>query len=269
MVVVLIIIGFLCLLILLLFFNLIFNITEHNYGLVYHKPLFVHLYSKTRSLSPNQSYILHKQFPYFTSLTDKKKRYFEHRVARFIENYQFIGKEEFVITDEVKVLIAATSTMLTFGMRNYLYKIIDKIIVFPTSYLSTVTNEYHKGEFNPRVKAIVFSWEDFIKGFETKEDNLNLGIHEFAHVLNYHGLKSGDVSAIIFSRMYKKINEQVNHPPNKERLIQSNYFRIYAYTNQFEFLAVILEHYFETPHSFEKEFPELYATVSKMLNHSH
>lgn len=269
MAVILTIIGVLCLLIMLLFFNLIFNITEHNYGLLYNKPLFVHLYSKTRTLSPNQSYILHKQFPYFTSLTDKKKRYFEHRVARFIENYSFIGQEGFVITDEVKVLIASTSTMLTFGMRNYLYKIIDKIIVFPSSYLSTVTNEYHKGEFNPRVKAIVFSWEDFIKGFETKEDNLNLGIHEFAHVLNYHGLKSSDASAIIFSRMYKKINEQVNHPPNKERLIQSNYFRIYAYTNQFEFLAVILEHYFETPQEFEREFPELYQTISKMLNHIH
>lgn len=269
MAVILTIIAVLCLLIILLFFNLIFNITEHNYGLLYNKPLFVHLYSRTRTLSPNQSYILHKQFPYFNSLTDKKKRYFEHRVVRFIENYEFIGKGDFTITDEVKVRIAATSTMLTFGMRNYLFTVIDKVIVFPSIYLSTVTDEYHKGEFNPRLKAIVFSWEDFVEGFDTDKDNLNLGIHEFAHVLNYHGLRGGDSSAIIFSRMYTKINKEVNHPPNRERLIQSNYFRIYAYTNQFEFLAVILEHYFETPQEFLKEFPELYKNIGMMLNHKH
>jgi len=252
-----------------LFFKFIFTVTEDQYGLRYNKPLFVHFYTKLRTLNPNQSYILYKKFPYFNSLTDKQKRYFEHRVARFIENYEFIGKDDFIITDEVKVLIAATSTMLTFGMRNYLYTVIDKVIVFPSSYLSTVTDHYHKGEFNPKVKAIVFSWEDFLKGFETKEDNLNLGIHEFAHVLNYHGLKSSDASAIIFSRMYKQINEEVNHPANAERLIQSNYFRIYAYTNQFEFLAVILEHYFETPELFRKEFPQLYTKLGVMLNHKH
>jgi len=257
------------LLAIVLFFNFIFNVTEHNFGLLYNKPIFVHFYPKKKKLSPNESYILYKNFPYFNSLSAKKKSYFEHRVVRFIENYKFVGKEDFIITDEVKVLIAATSTMLTFGMRNYLYQVIDKVIVFPSSYLSTITNEYHKGEFNPRVKAIVFSWEDFVKGFENKDDNLNLGIHEFAHVLNYHGLKSSDASAIIFSRMFKKINEEVNHVPNKEKLIQSNYFRIYAYTNQFEFLAVILEHYFETPQEFKQEFPQLYNTISMMLNHKH
>ncbi len=264
------IIGF-CLLsiVVSLIFGYVFHVAEHGFVLLYNRPLFVHFYIKTKILNPNQSYILYKDFPYFNSLTDKKKTYFEHRVARFIEHYEFVGKDNFSITDEVKVLIAATSTMLTFGMRNYLYKVIDKVVVFPSSYLSTVTNEYHKGEFNPRVKAIVFSWEDFVKGFETNDDNLNLGIHEFAHVLNYHGLKSSDASAIIFSRMYKRINEEVNHPNNKEKLIQSNYFRIYAYTNQFEFLAVILEHYFETPELFKQEFPQLYKNIGFMLNHNH
>ena len=59
---------------------------------------------------------------------------------------------------------------------------------------------------------------------------------------------------------------EVNHAPNKHRLIDSNYFRIYAYTNQFEFISVIIEHYFETPEKFKIEFLELYSNVSKMLN---
>lgn len=255
--------------ILLSFFIFAFSLAEHKFGVVFNRPFFIHFYNEKKKLTPNQSYFLYKSFPYFTTLDNQNKRYFEHRVVKFIDKYEFIGKEDFLITDEVKVLIASTSVMLTFGMRCYLYDIIDKIIVYPSTYYSTVNDTYHKGEFNPRMRAMVFSWEDFKAGYETTSDNLNLGIHEFAHVLHFHGLKSDDASSIIFSRMYSQIQKEVNHPANKEKLIQSNYFRIYAYTNQFEFLAVILEHYFETPQLFKQEFPNLYQNVSLMLNHKH
>lgn len=255
--------------IIILFFKIVFAVSEHNYGLIFNKPFYIHFYPKIKTLTPNQSYVLNQKFQYFNALEDKKKKYFEHRVATFIERYEFVGKEDFLITDEVKVLIAATSTMLTFGMRKYLYDVIDRVIVYPSTYYSTINDAYHKGEFNPRMRAIVFSWEDFIAGYEITNDNLNLGIHEFSHVLHYHGMKSEDASAMIFSRIYNQIQKEVHHPSNREKLINSSYFRIYAYTNQFEFLSVIVEHYFETPLRFKQEFPELYQNVSKMLNHKH
>ena len=251
------------------FLFVIYSIIEEKYGILYHKPFFVHFYPTVKTLDANQSYILNKKFHYYNSLSDKKKKYFEHRVATFIEKYEFIGKEDFIITDEVQVLIASTSVMLSFGLRNYLFTNFDKIVVYPSQYYSNINEAYHKGEFNPRMKAVVFSWEDFIAGYETNSDNLNLGIHEFAHVLHIHGLKSQDTSAIIFSRMYNQIQKEINFPANRDKLINSNYFRIYAYTNQFEFLAVILEHYFESPTSFKQEFPQLFNNVSKMLNHKH
>jgi hypothetical protein len=213
--------------------------------------------------------ILALEFQFYQQLPENKKNFFEHRVARFIEKKKFIGKENFVITDQVKVLIAATSCMLTFGMRHYLYKRLDAIIVYPSIYLSTVSNQYHKGEFNPRMKVIAFSWEDFMEGFQISNNNLNLGIHEFGHALHFYGLRSEDISALLFATMFEKLTQQVNHKPNQQRLIESDYFRVYAYTNQFEFLAVILEHYFETPIQFKTEFPELFQNVSIMLNHKH
>ena len=39
-----------------------------------------------------------------------------------------------------------------------------------------------------------------------------------------------------------------------------------CFSNQFEFLAVILENFFETPLEFEKQFPYLFNKVSLMLN---
>ncbi len=237
--------------------------------MLFNKPFYIHFYPTIKTLNANQSYVLNKQFDYYNSLSDKKKKYFEHRVATFIKRYEFIGKEDFIITDEVQVLIASTSVMLTFGFRKYLYTNIDKVIVYPSVYYSEINKAYHKGEFNPRMKAIVFSWEDFKAGYDIKNDNLNLGIHEFAHVLHLHGRNSQDTSAIIFSRMYDRIRKEVDHPANRERLVNSNYFRIYAFTNHFEFLAVIIEHYFESPHIFKQKFPKLFENVSKMLNHKH
>jgi hypothetical protein len=46
--------------------------------------------------------------------------------------------------------------MLTFGMRRYLITVFNKIVIYPESYLSQITGEYHKGEFNPGMKIIFF-----------------------------------------------------------------------------------------------------------------
>jgi Mlc titration factor MtfA (ptsG expression regulator) len=200
-------------------------------------------------------------------LSDRKKIYFEHRVKEFINHYQFVGKEELLVTDEMKVVIAGTYTMLTFGMRDYLIDLFKTIIIYPSVYFSTARQEYHKGEFNPHMKAVVFSWNDFSIGYDITNDNLNLGIHEFTHVVLHHSLRSNDASSVTFKMHYEQLVNEVKHPPNRQRLIDSDYFRIYAYTNAYEFIAVIVEHYFETPHLFQSEFPQLYRKVSLMLNH--
>ena len=55
----------------------------------------------------------------------------------------------------------------------------------------------------------------------------------------------------------------------RDRLIASRYFREYAYTNQFEFLAVLIEYFFETPVEFKTQFPSIYLKVKQMLNFSY
>lgn len=242
---------------------------EEIYGRIFKRPLYVHFYWTKKRLTIQQEFILRNEFPFYNTLPENRKKAFMHRMAKFIDQHDFIGRDGFIITDQVKVLVSATSTMLTFGMRKYLFEVIDKVIIYESAYLSTLSGKYHKGEFNPQIKAIVFSWEDFLQGYKIDNDNLNLGIHEFSHVLHFHGSKYDDISALNFNRIYKKIASEVISPELSQRLIESDYFRIYAYTNQYEFLAVIIEHYFETPDTFRQKFPDLYKQVSQMLNHRH
>jgi len=243
-------------------------IVEPIYAFFFRKPIYVHFYPFPSKLTLAQLHVLHNEFDFYKKLSPKQKVYFEHRVATFINKYAFYGKEGLQVTDQMKVLIAATAIMLTFGMRNYLFTIINKIIIYPDVYYSNMNKAYHKGEFNPRMEAVVFSWKDFLEGYEISNDNLNLGLHEFSHVMHFQGLKNTDTSATIFATAYQEIIEQVKRPMNYKRLIDSNYFRIYAYTNEFEFIAVILEHFFETPSQFKHEFPELFEKVKEMINYT-
>jgi Mlc titration factor MtfA (ptsG expression regulator) len=236
---------------------------------LFQKPLYIHFYFKRKKISAQEAFILRQQFEFYTKLSDKHKVFFHHRLASFNKKYQLIPREGFQITNEVQTMIAGTYVMLTFGMRRYLIDAFDKIIIYPEEYYSKHSEDYHKGEFNPRMKAVVFSWKHFTEGYQVDNDNLNLGIHEFSHVIHHHSLRSNDGSSLAFRKHYNQLHEQVNHPPNRQRLIDSEYFRIYAFTNQFEFISVIIEHYFETPNEFEQQFPELFHLVSKMLNHNH
>ncbi|MFY7672085.1 zinc-dependent peptidase [Tenacibaculum sp. MEBiC06402] len=242
------------------------NVLESIYIAVFNKPIFVHLYFIKKKLPKHKKEFL-TNIDFYRKLNPKYQSYFEHRLTKFIRNYDFIERDGFELTPESKVLIASSYIKLTFGMRRYMSSTFDKIMVYPTSYYSTITDQYHKGEFNPGLKLVVFSWEDFLLGEVVMNDNLNLGIHEFTHALTFHGKKSKDKSAKIFYKVFLEIIKFMRNPKNSNAILKSNYFRDYANTNALEFLSVVMEHFFETPEDLKNNFPELYFKIEKMLNY--
>ncbi len=244
-----------------------FKMFEMAYVMRNKKPLYNHLYFRLRKLSPNQQSILKNQFSFYNRLQKKEQRYFEHRVASFIIDKSFIGRENLKIDDEILVLVSATAVMLTFGFRDFYIGLIDKIFIYPDTFFSKVNQAHHKGEFNPKLKALVLSWKDFKLGYAIDDDDLNLGIHEFAHAVHLNSIKERDVSSIIFRDSFKELTTMLsNNESLRKALIASKYFRVYAYTNQFEFLAVLVEYFVETPQEFKSQFPEVYSKVKQMLN---
>ena len=233
------------------------------------KPFYKHLYFKLHKLTSDQLYILYSQFSFYRKLDAKQKKYFEHRVAKFIQIHEFLGKSGLYVTDQHRVLIAATAVMLTFGYRSYKIKSLERFLIYPDVFKSKINKAYHKGEYNPRYKAIVFSWKDFLEGYEIDNDNFNLGIHEIVHAIHHDFIhpKNESISAIIFMEYYNKIKKLLNNNSTyREKLVNSKYIRNYAFTNNFEFIAVVIESFFETPEEFENQFPELYNYVKRMLN---
>lgn len=207
-------------------------------------------------------------FTFYNNLSEKHKGYFQHRVAVFIGKYGIHGREGLVVTDEMKVAIAATWVMLTFGMRSYLPRIFEKIILYPDVYES-VTGNWHKGEFNYHAGVVIFSWKHFAQGLQQGAGNLNLGLHEFAHVLHIYTTDTDEAGpwAAVYARMFNSITDYLNRGQNREALLQMGYLRDYAFTNNHEFIAVMLECFFETPDEFRAKVPELYGMAATMINY--
>ena len=203
---------------------------------------------------------------FYSGLSTFNKKYFEHRVIDFIESYEFVGRQNVTVTRQMKLLIAATAIKLTFGYSSYLFSQIDTIIVYPKDYFSLFGNRRHKGETNPKYRAVVFSWKDFEEGIKIEDDNLNLGLHEFTHAMQLSFLTNDNKDSRHFRKYYSKLLTFLKDKEEQKNLISKNYLRTYAFENEYEFLAVLIEHYFETPNEFKEKLPQIYGIVQSLLN---
>ena len=247
----------------LLFF--LFRALETGYASVFNRPLFRH-YLVYRKLGQEQLTILESKSEFYRSLSKKHRRQFQHRVASFISEKKFIGRENLTITEEMRVMIAATGCMLSFGRKNYEYGLIEHILIYPGKFYSKINDAYHRGEFNPNIRALVLSWEDFKLGFRVSDDKRNLGIHEFMHAMQLEAKQSKDLDSSRLVKFFKKILQRLSTPEIKEKLDNTDYFRKYGFSNQYEFLAVIAEYFFESPKEFKANFPVIYGHTRKLLN---
>ena len=242
-------------------------VVEIIYQRNFKKPLIVfgHLFNK--KISETDKMTLRNNSQFYQKLKPKYKIYFEHRVATFIEKTEF-STRDISLNSEMKVTIASVYIQLTFGMKNYLNTLIQQIIIYPDIYLSTHTNEYYKGEFNPKLKTIVFSWSDFKEGIDIENDNLNLGLHEFTHALHFATLKSDKPAHVLFNETLHNLFLSFSDENLRRDLLSSGFLREYAFENQYEFVAVLLEHFFESPVEFKQKFPSVYKKVKEMLNYN-
>ena len=149
---------------------------------------FNHIYFKKKPLSPDYIRILRKEFIFYQKLDQQQKLHFEYRVGYFIENKVFVGKG-IDVTPHMKLLIAATAVKLTFGLRDYKLQLLDKVLIYPDTYFSRASAQYHKGEFNPAFGALVLSWPHVLEGYAIANDNVNLAVHEMVHAIHINYLK--------------------------------------------------------------------------------
>jgi hypothetical protein len=200
------------------------------------------------------------------TLDKKRKRYFAHRTFRFIENTRFVGREGLVIDGFMRMQVAIMVTQLTFGMRHYLLEYLNTIVLYPTSFYSILNKTENIGEFNPISKALALSWKDFQKGNLHQDKGKSLGVHEITHAIHYNSIKNNNISCEIFYDTFLLLEKYLGDEEIRKKIVDSKILRAYAYTDKFEFIAVLVEVFMESPKELKKQFPEIYYYVVQMFN---
>ncbi|MCH8546987.1 MAG: zinc-dependent peptidase [Cryomorphaceae bacterium] len=247
------------------FINGAFGIIEILWINITGRPLVKHFVLFPRTLSDEDCRVLHQHFRIYRSLFGHEKRVFEHRVARFMKLKEWEARGKIKLDQRKKVIISGIAVKLTFGLRRYSMPIFKKIIVFPGPFKNNRTGNIHKGEFNPARGHVAFSWKDLMEGLEDPNDNLHLGLHEFAHALLMELMK-GKWADSYFTHHFNQVDRIIRRPEGFRTLSSHPYFREYAQTNKMEFFAVAVEHFFETPAEFKRQLPKLYAKFVRMFN---
>jgi Mlc titration factor MtfA (ptsG expression regulator) len=115
--------------------------------------------------------------------------------------------------------------------------------------------------------GIYISWNHFLEGYEDYSDAVNLGLHEMAHAVSYDVfLGNEDSHDRMFKQRLNEFNEEGVPVFRAMRKGASHVLDDYATTNFDEFWAVCVETFFETPAEFKHTMPDLYLSISEVLN---
>jgi Mlc titration factor MtfA (ptsG expression regulator) len=164
----------------------------------------------------------------------------------------------------MKVLISAAAIQLTFGFPKVNLSHFRNILVYPDSYYSTINLQHHKGEVNPRLKAIVLSWKYFVEGY-LELDGRNLGLHEMSHALRLENKIVNEEYDFLDSNLLTEWEKQAKQTMKEIQEGSEDFFREYGATNNEEFFAVAVENFFERPVLFSEKHPLTYRTLCRLL----
>jgi Mlc titration factor MtfA (ptsG expression regulator) len=207
--------------------------------------------------------IISQHISYFNELSDEGKKRFLERAVHFrsIKHFSYIGMDE---KKEIPILISAAAVQITFGLGKYELPFFKNIYITPDAYQRTGEKEIFVGHVSP--EGIFISWKYFLQGYGDTTDNVNVAIHEMAHVLEHENfINETDVDSS-FKVNFAKFS-LVSGPVFASAIVnRRSYLRDYAFTNMQEFWAVSVEAFFENPAGLKQSLPQLYGTLCDILN---
>jgi hypothetical protein len=202
---------------------------------------------------------------YYQQLDLQERELFIRRAWIFFNEKRFEARIIEQVTFRMRTVISCYAAQLTFGLPDIRLVHFKTIIVYPQSYRSTITNQFHKGEANPN-GAVIFSWKDLTEGHNAASDGVNLGMHEFAHALRLENVTIDAETDFLDRAALGRFNTLAEREMSRMRMFSNDHFlRAYGAENPQEFFAVCVENFFERPAVFSEQLPDVYDTLTQIL----
>lgn len=215
--------------------------------------------------------ILEKDVSFYQTLNAEEQQRFREEVHIFLKEKRITGINT-TIDDTVRVLVAASAIIPIFGFPGWEWEQIREILIYPDSFNEdyqsnreadkSILGMVGSGAMN---RMMILSKPELLQGFRHSEDRHNVGIHEFAHLLDKSdGVVDGVPEVALPARAIAPWLELVRTEMERIRQGHSD-MNPYGLTNEGEFFAVAAEYFFEHPAKMQLQHPQLYAMLRKIF----
>ncbi|MDX5420998.1 MAG: zinc-dependent peptidase [Hymenobacteraceae bacterium] len=209
---------------------------------------------------------------YHTLKSEEDKRRFEKMLQLFLSEKRITGIDV-EVDDLTKVLVASSAIIPIFGFRDWEYHNLGEVLVFPGSIKKYKDNKSEAvseilGRVNPfqNDHYVTLSKPALERGFNDMADRKNVGIHEFAHMLDQaDGEIDGTPKAYLPDDLVQPWQELMYRKIQKIRKGKSD-IDSYGATSEAEFFAVVTEYFFEKPDQLAEKHPELYKLLTEVFD---
>lgn len=220
--------------------------------------------------------ILQQRMPYFRQMPADLQLQLKQHIQVFLAEKEFVGCNGIIITDEIKVTVAAQACLLLLNRKTNFYPKLHTILVYPRAFIKAQRSLNADGvEYQQKIALageswdfgkVVLSWQDTLDGAELPNDGRNVVIHEFAHQLDQENGKANGAPILpqgqtyhcwstVFSAQFALLQQQAHTG-------EQSIFDYYGATNPAEFFAVSTEVFFEKAKELAQQHPKLYQQLS-------
>jgi Mlc titration factor MtfA (ptsG expression regulator) len=223
--------------------------------------------------------ILRRRVKSYRRLPAQLQQQLKEHMQVFLAEKDFIGCDGLVVTDEMRVTIAALACLLILNRETDYYPNLRQVLVYPGAFVvdmeesdeaGVVRNDSHvlSGESWSQ-SQVILSWEDVVEGAAVDDDGYNVVIHEFAHQLDQEaGYANGAPELATrgqYARWSRVLGEEYERLRASVEAGEQSLLDDYGATDPAEFFAVLAEVFFEQPLPLREENPVLYDELSRFF----